>query len=171
LECLESSQPFSVVIDVVHIVLECFKLPDLLLYTISDRVDWFRRARYSFKVVAEDSEKLLKDNARNIKVFKNDFHVSGSIENFLDLRKVPSLDCDFTFDLHFCVLELLLPSVKDLNALFYYNYGVMGLLFENFCKLNLVADLLTNFIRYGLQDVFKLLLILVDMTRNGPNQL
>jgi hypothetical protein len=72
--------------------------------------------------------------------------VSWSVENFLDLRKVPSLDCDFTFNLHFGVLEFLLPRVEYLNALFYYNNRIVGLFLENFSELDLVADLLTNFI-------------------------
>ncbi len=90
--------------------------------------------------------------------------MSRSVKNFLDLREVPSLDCYLTFNLHLGVLELLLPCVKHLDALFNDNYGVVRLFLENFRKLDLVTDFLADFIGYGLQDVFELLLILVNVT-------
>lgn len=72
--------------------------------------------------------------------------MARSIKNFLYFRKIPTFNGDFTFNRHFGLEELILPSVKDLNTLLNDCDGIFGFLFENFSKLNLVANLLANLV-------------------------
>ena len=69
-------------------------------------------------------------------------------------------------------LKLDLPGVQDLDSLLDNEDRLMrGALFENVLELDLVSNFLTNFVRNGLKNVFKLFFILIDVARNGPNQL
>lgn len=129
---MESSKPLRVVLDIIYVILECFKFSNLLLHAVGDLIDWIGRAGDGFKVVSENCEEFLEYNTASAHVFQNYFHVTGFVENFLNLCKVPAFDGRFALDRHFSFLEPLLPSIEHLNALFDDSNSFMRLvLLEN----------------------------------------
>lgn len=98
--------------------------------------------------------------------------MSGLREDVLDLAEVPALDGSLILDVHLSLVELELPPLQDRNS----PVDVIDcigdwLLLEDRLNVNFITDLLTNFIRNGLYDVLELIHLVVDVTRDRPDQL
>lgn len=142
----------------------------MLLDTGRDTIDAFRRASDCFEVITENCEEFLNNNASGIEVLKDSLHVLRFGHNLLDVGEIPPSDCDFGFNIHLGFIVLLLPFLKHRNALLDDSDGVFRGLLEDLRQLDVFADLSADFIGDGFNDFFKLLVRLVDMARNGPNE-
>lgn len=92
-------------------------------------------------------------------------------EDLLGLREVPTLHGGLSFNGHLGLIELSLPFLKDINALVNSVNGDFGLKTEDSLDVNLAADFVTDFIRDRFEKVLHLVLSLVDVTRDGPDEL
>lgn len=138
---------------------------------LADGIDCIRAASDSLQVIAENGKELLLDDARVLDVPEDGGHVPGLSEDFPDLGKVPSRDGGLALNVHLGAVELRPPLIETLDAS--VNVGNRGvwLLLEDRSDVDLVAHLLTDLRRDGVQDVFELVLVVVYVTRDGPDEL
>mmetsp|Transcript_20743 Transcript_20743/g.31978 ORF Transcript_20743/g.31978 Transcript_20743/m.31978 type:complete len:282 (+) Transcript_20743:4222-5067(+) len=171
LEVVELSLPLALVLLTEHVSGEAFQLTHLVLNLLGLLIDLLGRTRDSLEVGAENGEELLDDNASLFEVFKDTAHINGGAENFLGFLEVPALDGLLAFDVTTSGVELLLPLLEDHLALLDDLDGVFGLLLEDLGDVDLSFHLVADFVRDALEDIFHLLLVLVDVSRDGPDQL
>jgi len=126
--------------------LECLKLADLLLNTISHLINAFRGTCNSFQVVAKNSKELLKNYARSIEVLKYEFHMLGLSLNLFDPWEIPTANSHFSLNVHFSFGKLVLPFIKDCDTLLDYRNRLRWRLFENYLELDVIAHFSTDFI-------------------------
>jgi hypothetical protein len=93
------------------------------------------------------------------------------LKDFLLSGKVPSLDGLLLFDVSLGSSILLIPLAQDRLPLLDNPNGIFWLLLEDLGDIDLGFDLVTNFVRNGFKDVFKLEVILVDVPGDCPNKL
>lgn len=117
LEGLESSLPLSEVLRVENIIVEGLKLADLILYAVSDGVNGVTRAGDSLQVVTKNSKEFLEHNTGSVEVSENKEHVFGADKDVFDVGEIPSADGNFCLNIHFGLVELVLPLLKDGDTL------------------------------------------------------
>ena len=88
-----------------------------------------------------------------------------------DSREVPTCDGCLALNVHFGLEELVYPLFEALDTLIDILNCFIGLFLEYCTEIDLIADLLTDFCRDCLQDVLKLLFIVVNVSGNGPDKL
>ena len=140
-------------------------------FPFSSMVNLFRASCYSLEIVAKDGEELLLDNTSFSDIFQNTGHMPRLGKDISNSWEVPSSDRCLTLNVHLSLGELIDPLLKALNTLIYVLDRFIGLFFKDCSNINLIADLLANFSRNSLQNVFKLVFIVIYMPRNGPNEL
>jgi len=97
--------------------------------------------------------------------------VDGLFKDFLLSCEVPSLDCLLLLDVSLGSVVFLLPFGEDGVALLDDLDGIIGFLLENLGDVDLSFHFVTNFIRNGFKNVFKLEVILVNVSRDSPDKL
>ena len=85
--------------------------------------------------------------------------------------KVPSFDSLLLLNVSLGSIVLLFPLLEDGVTLLDNLDGNLWLLLEDLSDINLGLDLLTYLIRNSFEDILHLSIILVDVTRNGQNEL
>ena len=95
----------------------------------------------------------------------------GLDEDLLCFCELPTLNSTFSLDLHLGVMILLLPLVEHIVALVDDVNGDIGLLSEYALDVDLVADFVADLIGDTVKQILHLLVSLVDMSGDGPDQL
>lgn len=111
------------------------------------------------------------DDAGLLDILKDLLHVDRLTEDLLCLAEVPSLDGLLSLNVSLGGIKLILPFFKDGLTLLDDLNGLLWLLLEDAGDLNLGFDFVADLVGDGLQDIFKLVLGLVDVSRNGPDEL
>ena len=115
---------------------------------------------------------LLDDAACVFQVVEDLDHVQGLLENLLLVGEVPSDNGELVLNLLAGATELGVPALQDLDAGLDIGDGLLRLLLgEDGLDVNFVAHFLADLIRDSLEDVLKLLDIVVNVAGNGPNEL
>lgn len=171
IEIVELRPPGSLVLLRKHVSGEALELADLVLDFVGLGVNLLGTAGNSFEVGSEDGEELLNDDAGFAQVVEDALHVDGGSKDLFGFLEVPALDRLLAFDVAPGLVEFLLPLLKHRLALLDDLYGVLGLLLENLGDVNLSLHLVADFIADALQNVLHLALVLVDVSRNRPDQL
>lgn len=151
------------------IIDKAFKFGDLskdLVFLFINRVSI---ASDGFEISSKQWIELLKSDANLAHVDQNGVHVLGFYEDLLCLREVPTLDCCLLFDVHFSVMELLLPLCQDIDTLVDNGDGCIWLHSEDTLDVDLASDFVADFVRDALQKVFHLPLILVNVAGDSPD--
>ena len=68
-------------------------------------------------------------------------------------------------------IEAVFPALKDGLTLFNDPDGILWLLSEDSLDFNLSFDFAADLVGDGLQDILKLVLGLIDVSRDGPDEL
>lgn len=92
-------------------------------------------------------------------------------EDLLCLAEVPSLDGLLGLNVSLGGIKLILPLFKDGLTLLDDLDGILWLLLEDSRDLNLRFNFVADLVGDGLQDVFKLVFGLIDVSRDGPDEL
>ena len=111
------------------------------------------------------------NDAGLLNILEDLLHVDWLTEDLLCLAEVPPLDGLLLLDVSLGVIELFLPSLEDGLALLDDLDGILWLLSEDSLDLNLSLDFVADLVGDGLQDIFKLVLGLIDVSRDGPDEL
>lgn len=111
------------------------------------------------------------DDAGLLDILKDLLHVDWLTEDLLCLTEVPSLDGLLGLDVSLGGIEIILPALKDGLTLLDDLDGILWLLSEDSLDFNLTFDFVADLVGDGLQDVFKLVLGLIDVSRDGPDEL
>ena len=139
---------------------------------LADTVDGGATARHRGQLVAEDGRELPRDAACLLEVLKDKHHVLGLLEELPRVVKVPSRDGELVLDRLTRAEELGLPALEHLDTGPDVSDSVGGpLLGEDGADVDLVPDLLADLVGDGLKDVLELLDIVVDVARDGPDEL
>ena len=143
----------------------------MLYDCITDIVDLFRASCHSLEIVAKDGEELLLDNTSLSDIFQNTGHMPRLGKDISNSWEVPSCDRCLALNVHLSLGELIDPLLKALDTLIDVLDCFIGLFLKDCSNINLITDLLANFSRNSFQNVFKLVFIVINMPRNGPNEL
>lgn len=111
------------------------------------------------------------DDAGLLDVLEDLLHVDWLTEDLLCLTEVPPLDGLLSLDVSLGGIELVLPLLKDGLTLLDDLDGILWLLSEDSLDFNLSFDFVADLVGDGLQDIFKLVLGLIDVSRDGPDEL
>lgn len=111
------------------------------------------------------------DNAGLLDILKDILHVDRLTEDLLCLTEVPSLDGLLGLDVSLGGIEAVFPALKDGLTLFNDPDGILWLLSEDSLDFNLSFDFAADLVGDGLQDILKLVLGLIDVSRDGPDEL
>ena len=95
----------------------------------------------------------------------------GLDEYLLGFGELPTLDSALSLDLHLGVMILLLPLVEHVVSLVDDVDGDIGLLSEDALDVDLVADFVAYLIGDAVEQILHLGVGLVDVARDGPDQL
>jgi hypothetical protein len=96
--------------------------------------------------------------------------MDGLFKDFLLSGEIPSLNSLLLLDVSFSSVVLFFPFSEDGVTLLDDLDGIIRLLLEDLGDINLSLHFVTNLIGNGLKDVFKLKVILVNVSGNGPNE-
>ena len=143
----------------------------LLEDLIADSIDLIGAASDGLQVVAENGKELLLDDARVLDVLEDVHHMLRLGKNLSNLGEVPPGDGGLTLDVCLGAVELGPPFVEALDSSVNVVDGGIWLLLEDGSDVDLVTHLLADLRGDGVQDVLEHLLIVVNVTRNGPNEL
>jgi len=113
----------------------------------------------------------LVDDAGLLDILKDLLHVDWLTEDLLCFTEVPSLDGLLSLNVSLGRIELILPLLKHGLTLLNDLNGILWLLSEDSLDFNLSFDFVADLIGDGLQDIFKLVLGLIDVSRDGPDEL
>ena len=163
--------PLFVMIGGKHIINEALELGNLRNDLVLLLIDAISVASDSLQIWAKQRVELFEGDAYLLHILQDALHVLGLHENLLGFRKVPALNCSLQLNLHFSRVELALPFVKHRDALIDDVDGGIWFLSENALDINDTAHFVTDFVRYALQQILHLALILVDVTGDSPNKL
>jgi len=96
--------------------------------------------------------------------------VLGLDEDLLLSGEIPTLNGSLTFNIPFGLVELLIPFLENIDALLDDAYGFVWFLPEDWSYVDLRADLSADLTWNGVQKLLHLVLVLVDVSRNRPNE-
>jgi len=95
--------------------------------------------------------------------------VLGLGEDVLGVGELPSVHRVRMLDVSLSLLVLLFPAAEDHDGLVDL-LGRVGFK-EDFLDVDLVANFLANFVGDGLEDEFKFVVVLVDVSGDSPDEL
>lgn len=140
--------PVLELLDVEDVIGEVDELSHLVLNAVEDTVDGLSTAGNLLEIRSEDLLELLEHLAGLEDVTEDGDHVEGLGEDVLGVRELPTVHGVGSLDLSLSLEVLLSPAAEDDNSLVNL-LGSAGLE-ENFLDVDLVADLLADFVRNSL---------------------
>ena len=153
--------------DVLVVDLE---LLDLLFHLLDLIVNLRSITCDSFEIRTEDGVELLDDHTSLFKVTQNSPHVNGLLEDLLLSCEVPSLDGLLLLNVSTGGIVLLLPLREHRLALLDDPDGIFWLLLEDLGDVDLGLHFVAHLVRYSLKDVLEFDIVLVDVSRDGPDK-
>ena len=150
---------------------EVLELSHLVVNFLSLHVNDIRAASNSLEVWTKDREELFLDDLGLFKISQYGNDVLRRVEDFLGALEVPSTHGLLFLNGAFGVVKLLLPLLENSLSLLNEGNGLLWRFLKDLGDVNLRLDLVANLNRDAVKDVFHLLLVLVNVSGDGPDQL
>jgi hypothetical protein len=156
------------------ISIESLKLLDGLHNLVINLSDLGLTTRDSLKLVIEDSLELLDHFAGLLEVLQNLDHVLGLVLEQLWIGELPSDDGVLLLNVSLGPDELVEPLLEHLDTGLNGLHGwvqIILILGEEIPQVDLVSNLLADFVRNGSEDLLEFFLLRVDVLRDRPDEL
>ena len=151
---------------------ELLNLLNLVLELIDILINLLSTACDLLKIGSKNGIELLDVFMSCSKVLQHGDHILWLRKDFLEALELPLLYRLLILNLFFGVDVFILPLLKNFNTLSDKLKGhLRSLHLENFRDVDLSFDFLANLKRNTSKNLFKLVFLSVDVTRNCPNKL
>lgn len=143
----------------------------MVLNLLSDSVNGVRTSSDCLEIWSKNGKEFLQDDASLLNVLHDLDHVEWLGEDVSGFLEFPSLHSSFLFNLLSGVIELLVPFFKHNDTLLDQVDGLLWVLLKDGANVDFLLDSLADFVGDGFQEVFHLRLVLVDVSRDSPDEL
>ena len=143
----------------------------MILHLLANEVDVRAASSDGSELLAQNGVEFLDNTARVLQVVQDLDHVERFLEDLPLVGEVPTSDGHLLLDLLTGADELRVPPLEHLDASLDVRDGLLRLLLEDGSDVDLLADHLADFVGNGLQDVLEELNVVVEVLRDGPDQL
>lgn len=172
LEGLELCLPLLLVCLTEYITWEGLQFLDLIFDGVDLLVDLLGTASNLFEIWTKNGKEFLNDGLGLAEVFKYLYHVDWSSEDFLLALEVPFLDCLLVLDVLPGVVVFLFPLLEHFDGLLDHFKGIFwSLHLEDLRDVDLSLYFVADFVGDTGQNLLELVLLSVDVSGDGPNQL